>query len=221
MSNEREGWILSVSEIAAILSLAGRTQFVGLTQSQPEQLRPQALLNGCCTLLRDRMLTQADGRYRLSAGLADVMEPVCTAQMVLVLFPGRGHRGRRLFHVGRSITMMEQSIRGVILRHLEPQELSGILWENMEPCPAQIHSEAGPLPPDASASRELLFRDASSLLEKQDPQTGKRLDWLRLRRQELQDAWLEWTDHGAVRQAPLNRKTFAGAVDQMLKGVSI
>ena len=58
MNCERESWILSLDEIAAILSLVGRERFVGLAEMQAQPLQTQDILNACCRLLQDRMMTQ-------------------------------------------------------------------------------------------------------------------------------------------------------------------
>lgn len=221
MSYERVGWKLTMEEIAAILALIGREQFVGLAESQAAQLQPQDLLNACCALVRDRMMTQVDGKYRLSRELAEVMEPVCLAKTVLMLMPGQGRRGRRMFYVGRGVTAMEQSLRGFVLTRLEMEELPEELWESMELLPAEETPETAPVPTVGDAAREQLIRDASFLLEKLDPNDGSRQGWLRVRRQELRDVWLEWTEGGFVRQELLSLRALTEAIGNMVRGETV
>lgn len=221
MSYEREGWKLTIEEIAVILSMVGKEQFVGLAEAQTAQLQPQDLLNACCALLRDRMMTQVDGRYRLSRELAGVMEPVCLAKYVLMLVPGGGRRGIRMFYANRSVTSMEQSNRGFIMTRLEAGELPDELWETMELLPAETMPESAPPAPDVAASKSQLLADASFLLENLDPNTGERCGWLRVRRQALRDVWLEWTEKGVVRQIPLNRRSLTEAIGSMLRGETV
>lgn len=217
MSIDRESWILSREEICAIASLVGMKQFVGFTGTGDRPLQEQDLLNACCALIRDRMMTQIDGKYRLSRGLAEVMQPVCTARTVLVLTPGMRPRGRRMYYIGRGVTVMEQTLRGFALTRLEPEELADALWEHMEleadPKPPEGETEP-PSPAVAYASRESLLRVSLFLLEQLDPSTGTERGWLRLRR----EAWLEWTVGELVQQAPLSRNALAGAVSAMLGG---
>lgn len=216
MSIDREGWILSREEICAIASLVGMEQFVGFTGAQDRPLQEQDLLNACCALIRDRMMTQIDGKYRLSRGLAEVMQPVCTARTVLVLTPGIRPRGRRMYYIGQGVTAMEQTLRGFALTRLERDELADALWEHMElesePKLPQPLPEP-PAPAGASASRDSLLRDSLCLLERLDAASGSPSGWLQLRR----DNWLEWTVGGLTHQAWLSRGALAGAVSMMLE----
>lgn len=219
MSIEREGWKLSVEEIAAIQALSGQTQFVCLTQAR--QLQPQQLLNACCSLVKDRLMTQTNGKYRLSRELAQVMEPVCRARMILSLMPGKGRRGQRLYYVGQSVTMMEQSAQGVVLTQLETVELADVLWECMELHPVQEQHGPAPWCPEAFADREQLLRGAAYLVEKLDPFTGSRLGWLRILRQALNHEWVQWMPGRLVRQEPLDGRSFAAAIAMMLEGETV
>lgn len=218
MNCERESWILSLDEIAAILSLVGRERFVGLAEMQAQPLQTQDILNACCRLLQDRMMTQVDGKYRLSRALSEVVEPVCMAKTVLVLIPGRMRWERVLFYVGRGVTVLERSIRGLALTRLDREALAEELWERVELHPEDEPPDEIPLPPAASTLREELMVDASFLMEAMDPDTGSRRGWIRVRRQALQDNWLEWTQDGRVCQTFLSRRALADALSSILRG---
>lgn len=221
MSNYQESCQLRMDEIAAVLSLAGRKSVVGFQTEDMRDLTPDKVWNGCCRLLRDEMMTQIDGKFRLCRELVDVMQPICQAGTVLALTPASDLLPQMLYYAADRITAMERTSYGrYVLTPMGPEDLFRDLQERMqieyteEPPPDEAELEIDVLQND---SREKLLVSAEFVLEAVDGATGVRKNWLRLVRQGM-DQWLQWTWEGALCCEALTAQLLQQRLQLLLRG---
>lgn len=201
MSQYQEGCQLRLDEIAAVLSLAGKRSLVGFQTEEIQSLTPEKIWSACCRLVRDRMMTQIDGKFRLCPELVNVMQPVCMAEQILVLTPASDLVPQAIYYCSDRVASMECTPYGrYILAAMEPEELTGDVTERMD---LSFEEESGAreaaleIDVQCTDSREKLLAGALFVVECLDGGTGERRGWLRLVVRGM-DRWLQWTEKGTV-----------------------
>ncbi len=195
MSHYQEGCQLRFDEIAAVLSLAGRTSIVGFQTEEMAGLNQQVIWNACARLLRDQMMTQTEGKFRLCRELVDVMQPICQANLVLALTPKSDLLPQTIYYIADRVVSMERTAYGrYTLTPLGPEDLLCDIQDRMELEYPEEPALDGELEIDVqhTDTREKLLSSAVFLVEQLDGMTGARKNWLRLVRQGV-DQWLQWT----------------------------
>ena len=221
MSGYHEGCQLTFDEIAAVAALAGKKTLVGFRPEEMQELTAERVWSACAGLMRDAMMTQIDGKFRLCKALVDVMQPVCEAKTILAMTPSRDQYTQQLYYGADRVAAVERSPFGrYILSALEKSELTEALEEHLEleyprEVPSQEEGELIPMP-ETDAPREKLLEGARFLVEQLDPETGARTEWLRVVELGL-FSWVQWTANGAVCHESLTRDTLDGLLRQMLK----
>lgn len=219
MKEYQEGYQLTMPEIAAIVSLSGRQALVGFPVEENEQLTAQKLTDALCGMMRDKMLTQMDGKYLLCSDLAAVMRPVCQAGSILSLLPAEDLYGQILFYLGDTITAMENTPFGrYALWSLEPRQLGQVLMDHMaltypEVVPDGEPQQAITVSPDSA--QEQLLADARFLVERLNGTDGRREGWLRVTQQGM-DSWIQWTRQGTLACEPLTPQALNMALQELM-----
>ena len=208
-----EGCQLTIDEIAAVMALSGRPQMVGFRTADTENMTPERLWEACCRLMRDAMMTQVGGKFRLSRELAAVMKPLCQARSVLVLTPASDLYAQMIFYLAEQVCAMKSTPFGrFVLRPLERHEMAQMLEHHLELAYPREMPEPEDQPPTLtvtaeSGSRELL-EGARFLLERFDPVTGQRTGWGRVREQGPR-GWLQWTVNNIIECVPLTGQSLS------------
>lgn len=213
MNGYHEGCQLTMDEIAAVMSLAGRQAMVGFRTEDVENLTPEGLWSACCRLMRDAMMTQADGKFRLSRELAEVMRPVCQARGVLMLTPRSDLYAQVIYYAADTVCAMERTPFGrCVLRAMARGEVAEALAAHLELSYPEEMPEPEDQPPvitvTAASGRGELLEGALFLLERIDPVTGQRTGWVRVLEQGPL-SWLQWTESEAIGCAPLTKQALS------------
>lgn len=201
MNQYREGCQLRIDEIAAVLALAGKTSLVGFQTEDLRSLNSEQMWNACCRLVRDRMMTQIDGKFRLCPELVDVMQPVCQARLVLALTPASDLKPQAIYYCTDRVVSMERTAYGrYTLTPMGPKELPEDVADRMElSFEEETASGEVQLQIDVQTGdpRQKLLSGALFVLEVLDGTSGTRLGWLRVVEQGM-DRWLQWTQRDTV-----------------------
>lgn len=208
-----EGCQLTMDEIAAVVSLAGKSGMVGFRRSDVENLTPERLWDACCRLMRDAMMTQADGKFRLSRELAAVMRPVCQADSVLMLTPASDLYAQMIYYAADQVCAMKRTTFGrFVLRAMERHEMVEDLEAHLELSYPDEMPEPQDQPPDmtvtAASGRGELLEGALFLLERIEPGTGLRTGWVRVLEQGML-SWLQWTENKDIGCVPLTKQALS------------
>lgn len=221
MSNYHEGCQLTLSEIAAVMSLAGKSTMVGFQSGDVESLSAEKIWSACCALMNDGMMTQIDGKFRLCRELVEVLQPMCQARTVLVLTPGSDLYAQVICYGADTVTTMVHTSYGrYLLTALGQEELAeelGDLAELSYPEQKPTEEDAAPAAPLLEDPREVLLQGARFLLEQLDPETGRRTGWVRVLEQGL-FSWIQWTDKGKLCCEPLTKEGFDKLLLALLRG---
>ena len=220
MSVLHEGCQLTIHEIAAVLSLSGKEAMIGFQNEDIQTVTQESMWNACCNLVRDAMMTQIDGMFRLSRELVDVMKPVCMARSILSLTPGSDGYAQLIFYSEDTVTSMERTPFGrYALMAMDREEVSDMLQEHLEIEFPETEPGEEDLPPDVtvqiSEPRESLLQGARFLLEQLDIGTGQRMGWARLIEQGVL-SWLQWTEKGQIQCVPLTKETLTSLLRTLL-----
>ena len=133
MSVFQEGCQLNIDEIVAVMALAGKKALVGFRSEDVEQLSAQRIWEACAGLVRDAMMTQIDGKFRLCRDLMAVMQPMCQATAVVAVTPSRDQYPQQLLYRGETVTAMLPTPFGrYLLRPLAPEQVLSYLVEELE-----------------------------------------------------------------------------------------
>lgn len=213
MSYDREGCLLSLDEIAAIMALSGKQNMIGFQTEEAEGLTREKLWNACCRLMADSMMTQIDGKFRMSRELVDVMRPACQARNVLAVTPASDLYPPMILWAADTVCAMKATPYGkYILIPVSRGETADVLAEEFDLSWWEIDGEKAELPPPicvaADAPREQLLEGCSVLMERLEPNTGIRLDWCRIVGAAA-GGWLQWTRNDGLACAPLTRATLS------------
>lgn len=187
---------MTVEEIAAVASLAGKRRLVGFQAE--EALTEEKLWSACCGLMRDGLLTQIDGKFRLSRELMAVLQPVCQAHSVVTLTPASELYAQLVFYAGDTVAVMKKTPFGrIALAALAPNEVAQTVADHMGLQEPEALPGEEDLPPELTvtpgSSQQELLSGAELLLERLDPETGTRNGWLRLVQQGVL-SWLQWDE---------------------------
>lgn len=224
MSEEREGFHLTIEEIAAVLAMGGKQKFVGFRGRNPGILTEERMLNACCAMLRDGIMTQIDGKFRLRRDLWEVMLPVYTADSLLLVTPAdEGSRQLACYGSG-PVTVVEPAVYGgYSLTAMEAGELAGQICRVLslecfrEEIPApQLPEEAGPGP---DADREELLRGAVFVLEQISTDSNRRLRWLRCILVDGEPV-LQWRERDETVYRLMTESCLQEALREMMRGVT-
>ena len=219
MSYDREGCLLTADEIAAIRVLSGKQTMIGFQTDETEQFSEEKLWNACCRLMKDSMMTQIDGKFRMSRELVDVMRPVCQAGSALVVSPSSDLYPQMILWGADTVCAMKAGHYGkYILTPLDRSETADFLAEELDLSWWEIDGMKAELPPEIHVARDMpreqLLEDCSVLLERLDPDTGMRLGWCRI--VGGSGGWLQWTETDALACAPLTREAMADVLKILL-----
>lgn len=222
MSEYQESCRLRLEEIAAVLSLAGRKNLVGFRAEQ--LLTREAVWNACCALLGDGLLTQTEGKFRISRELAEVMQPLCAPAAVLALTPGTDLAPQVLYYVSDRATALEQAVYGgYTLTPLGANEILQDLCDRLE-LEFPDYSQEDAQPPQAAVAPEdgtqKLLAGADFVLEQLDPETGHRRNWLRVLSVGM-DRWLQWTQGPGLECEALTEELLQKVVQRLRKGETV
>lgn len=221
MSHYQEGCQLRIDEIAAVMSLAGRQSIVGFQTEEIQNLTPEKVWSACCRLVRDQMMTQIDGKFRLCRELVDVMQPVCQADSILALTPASDLLPQVIYYVAERAVSMERTPYGrYILTPMGLEDIFQDLQERMEvDYPEEPQTADAQLEIDVQREdpREKLLGSAQFVMERLDSATGVRRDWLRLIRQGM-DQWLQWTQGDTVCCEALTAELLQQRLQSLLRG---
>ncbi|MBQ6839673.1 MAG: hypothetical protein IJO45_03165 [Oscillospiraceae bacterium] len=191
---------MTVEEIAAVASLAGKSRIVGF---QPEEvLTTEKLWSACCGLMGDGMLTQIDGKFRLNRELMAVMQPICQARSVVTLTPVSDLYAQLVLYNADTLTVMKKTPFGrIALTALAPKEGARMIADHMGLSEPEYLPEEEDLPPEITvnpgSSQQELLAGAQFLLERLDPETGVRTGWLRFVQQGVL-SWLQWDEEEKI-----------------------
>ena len=219
MNGFHEGCQLTMTEVAAILSLAGKGTLFGFQTEDAQSLMADGFWNACCRLMRDSMMTQVNGKFRLSKELAEVMRPVCQAGSALVLTPGSDQHTQVIYYVADTVCAMENTGSGrCVLRAIECGEIASDLVDHVELIFPDHLPEPEEQPPMLTIvvedSREKLLEGAVLLAERFDITAGIRTGWIRIVEQGL-FSWLQWADHGMISCEPLTKEAWSGLLQTL------
>lgn len=211
MSGDTERLHLSMDEIAAILSMGGKKALVGFPPASGEGFTRERLWSACAGLVRDGLMTQIDGTYRLRKELFEVMQPLYAAKTALILTPADGRESQMVFYPAERITAVEPAAYGGFsLWTLDAGELGPCIcdhlslrfWDEALPVPAQ--------PPQAGEAAKSVL-----LLERADAETGLCTGRLRCAERGM-EVWLET----AAGCEPLTPETLDAGLAALLRGGS-
>lgn len=220
MSNYQEGCSLTLEEIAAILSLAGKEVLVGFQPDRLGELTPEKLISACCGLMQDQMMTCVDGKFRLRAELVRVMENLYRAGTVLAVMPSDHRCSQVIYYVADHVTAVEmQSPSRYILTPMSSGDIPGDLCERMD---VQFPEKTGAgelprLPEGPETESRVLLKDARFLVERLDPATGRRQAWLRLIDRE-EHCLLQWNCGAESCLAWLTEQSWAEQLQRIWEG---
>ena len=221
MSQYREGCQLRIDEIAAVLALAGKQSLVGFQTEDLRSLTSEQVWNACCRLVRDQMMTQIDGKFRLCPELVEVMQPVCQAQTVLALTPASDLKLQVIYYCTDRVVSMERTAYGrYVLMAMGPEELAADVADRMElSFEEEQPGEESRLEIDVQRedSREKLLSGSLFVLEVLDGMTGTRRGWLRVAEQGM-DRWLQWTQRHTVCCEELTEALLATLLQALQRG---
>lgn len=216
MSNYREGCSLTLEEIAAILSLAGKDSLVGVQSDWAETLTGQKLVSACCALMRDKMMACIDGKFRMCHELVAVMENLCHASAVLVVTPSSNMFSQVVYYVAERVTSMEMKGKNrYVLRSMECNELPVDLAERMD---VIFQEKAGNqqvevIPVETWDEQQVLLYEARFVIEQLDPDTGARNAWAR-----QNGDLIQWTAGGEIRSERLTESAWMRVVQFVSEG---
>lgn len=219
MSAYHEGYQLTMDEIAAVVSLAGKQSMFGFQSEEIGQLTAEKLWDACCGMLRDNMLTQIGGKFRLNGELATVMRAICEANTVLSLMPGSDLHAQVLFYVADTVTAVERTPFGrYVLRAAAPEDLADIITEHMELTYPETAASVE-WPPETAldwdAPQQTLLSGALFLVERLDAAQGKRTGWLRVTEQGVM-RYLQWVKGTQLHCEPLTKDALTAALQMLL-----
>ena len=221
MSQYREGCQLRIDEIAAVLALAGKKTLVGFQTEDLRSLGSQQIWNACCRLVKDQMMTQIDGKFRLCPDLVDVMQPVCQAQRILALTPASDLLPQVIYYCTDRVVAMERTAFGrYVLTPMDPEEMIADLAERMElEFGEETGTEGAQLEIDVKPedSRQTLLASALFVLEVLDGTSGTRRGWLRMVEQGM-DRWLQWTQQNTLCCEELTEALLSNLLQALQRG---
>ena len=216
MNYYQESMCLSLEEIMAVLSVAGKKVVSGFRQEEIDRCTPERLLEACCRMMGDKLLTVIDGKFRLCRELAAVLQPICTAKRVLAVTGGEDNSLCVTYYLSDGITAMERKAAGgFALTRVVPEGLPGDLEERLQLTLRDREQTAFQPGSDISwdAPHAVLASGSQCLLECLDADTAERMAWLRLSQEELRMAIGE-----NVTCAAINRRTWQEMLDKTVKG---
>lgn len=219
MSTYGESFQMTVEEIAAVASLAGKRRLVGFQAE--EALTEEKLWSACCGLMRDGLLTQIDGKFRLSRELMAVMQPVCQACSVVVLTPASELYAQLVLCAGDTVTVMKKTPFGrIALTVLAPNEVAQTVADHMGLQEPEALPGEEDLPPEMTvtpgSSQQELLSDAQFLIERLDPETGVRTGWLRFVQQGVL-SWLQWDEAEKLQCQPFTTQLLSQQLKRFLQ----
>lgn len=222
MMDGQEGVRLSAGEILSVLALAGNQSVIGFPPQEVEALTPEGVWAHCCVLQRDGLMTQQNGRFRLSRRLMEVLQPVSKAKNILVLTPRDDCYPQQLIYAADTVSVMRDMGGGrYVLRTLEREAAAEYIMTQQPLCypelPAAAMADMPPVTVRPEDTRDVLLTDAVLVLERLQPATGMRLGWARLLERGL-TTWLQWTDRGSICCGELSKERLDCVVQGMLKG---
>lgn len=221
MSEYHEGCQLTVSEIAAVMSLAGKRTMVGFCTEEAASVTAEDVWNACCALMRDRMMTQIDGKFRLCRELIQVMQPMYQASVLIVMTPSDDRFPQEIFYGADTVTAVTKTSYGrYLLTPMDRMDVTAEITERLEISfpeekvdkDSELHSIVEP-----EAPREALLQNARFVLEQLRADTGARTGWLRVVDQGI-FSWLQWTQKRDVMSEPLTRSGLDARVQALLRG---
>lgn len=222
MNNSHESCQLSLTEIAAIMSLAGKKNMVGFKPKTAEKLTAEAMWNACCSLMKDGMMTQIDGKFRMCRELVEVMKPICQARAVLILTPGSDLYAQKLYYAAEQVVSMQSAVYGgYLLKAMDEADLPQEIAEHLELVFSEQQPSAEDLPPEITVqlgdSRKNLAQGSLMLLEQLNAETGERSAWIRIVEQGV-FKWLQWTERGKLCCEALTRERLEKLLNLLLRG---
>lgn len=216
MNEYQQQYTMTMEEILAVQSLAGKNILLGL-QCQASR---EALWSACCRLQAQGELRWEGERLVPGESLRQVMQPVFAANRLLVLTPGDDLSPQVLYYVAQQVTQLEANAWGSYnLTVWEPEELGEVLTQQLHldyyPIPVQDSTQE-PLPSYLDSVQQLRNR-ALFVLEQFDPQSGERQQWLRGMDSAV-SPWLEWCRGKTVHRDTMTRECFDRVLTEFLKG---
>ena len=219
MSMYHDGCQLTMTEIAAVMSLAGKHRLLGFSTEEANSLTAEKMWSACCKLMDDGMMTRIDGKFRLSRELMDVMYPICHARCVLVLTPKNDAVPQMICYCAETVTVMKQTPFGyVVLRTVDASDLGAVMYEHLdladpELMPREIDPE-GELQVFADSATDVLLSDAMFVIEMLDTEVN-RGGWLRVVEVGVH-RWLQWSKFEQVSCCILTEDRLSDVMKRLL-----
>ena len=209
---------MRMEEIAAVMSLSGKKTLVGFQEDK--QISQQKLWDACCGLMRDGMLTQIDGKFRLRRDVMAIMQPICQARSVLALTPASDLFSQLMIYAADTATVVKKTPFGYqSLTSATCKELPELLSNHLQLKDPEIETTQEDVPPEVTvtedSSHEELLSGAQFLLERLDPETGGCTCWLRMVQQGVL-SWLQWPEKGKIESIPYTAQTLQERIKALL-----
>lgn len=221
MSLLEDSVVLTQTELAAILSLGGKSSLYGFASEQNIPTEEQ-MMDALCTLTRDGMVVLGENAVELRQDLYQVILPVLEAKCVLVLYNASGIV-ETLYYLGNGITAMELAMTGSCsLAYMDETELLEHLcghgcircYDEKYPVRGKEFMTAFNL----ETPQEQLLEQANFLLTLVDVEHQTVVAWIRGIRQ-IMEPWMEAVDCGDRRTSVLTERNLDKELKLLLGGV--
>lgn len=216
MNEYQEQYTMTMEEILAVQSLAGKKMLLGFSYQASEE----ALWSACCRLQAQGELQWEGDRMVPGERLRQVMRPVFAAHTLLVLTPGDDLKPQTLYYVADQVTQLEANAWGSYnLTTWQIDELADVLEQKLDLryYPIPVEDSDGEQLPSHLDSVQQLRNHALFVLEQFDAQSGERQQWLRGLDSAV-NPWLEWCRGREVSRNTMTQECFTQVLADYLKG---
>lgn len=217
-----EAIYLQSDEIKAVLAMGGVKALFCFDEIMKAADTREAILDACCRLMADGLMTQIDGKYRLRKDVFDVLYPISQAAHALVLTSSDTARGQVILYIGKDISAIRQTpFGGFYLQALTREETVTYITEQLAPdlseAPTRADREPSGLRPDTPV--ETLMESSDFLMEKVCLQSRQRQSWVRCVQWDF-FPWLERCDADGITTEPMTEEAFCKAIHDLTEGAN-
>ncbi len=220
---DQESYQLKWHEIMAVMTMAGKTDFVGLEPGAGEEFTEQTFWDACCSLMKDGLLTQQNDGFCLSAELTHLLKPMCEATTVWGVTPADDRTPQLLVYVAKdaAVAMVPTTVGRYSLTVVPRDEFVSVLTDHMglplTDLPTEPVDETVWEPCDPDEKSSTLLHGAQFLLEAFDMVGRRRSGWLRVVEEGVYYR-LQWSCLAQSVWEPCLETTFIRAVRTLTEG---